>query len=177
MRASANSIVEQRQEVVNEYIREHGDAPVSMTTVAEWALRTRRMAAPRGNIVKMLARQLAEAAREEYYTDPQGRRVRTKHPVRQNAVVDGKEVQQRLWAGIESASPDHMRVSFQQRRRGILMDNLQLSTDAESWNDNQRKRWNAKPIQLSLDYTMDVEELRESTDYPEARPDDDEAEE
>ena len=90
--------------------------------------------------------------REDFITDPQGRRVRAKYAAR---LSDGKR-QQTLWGDIRSASKDHMKVAFQQRRHQIVGDCRQLKADVDSFNDN---RVPEQPIQMSFDFTLDLEEL------------------
>ena len=89
---------------------------------------------------------------EEYTTDPQGRRVRTKHSAR--VEKDGEQIV--LWDDIRTASRSHMRIAFQQRRQQIVGDCHQLSMDMDSFNQNQNP---SHPIQLSFDFTRDLEEL------------------
>ncbi len=70
--------------------------------------------------------------REEYFTDPQGRRVRAKHVARQPQ--NGKQIS--LWSDMRIATRDHMEIAFQQRRQQIVGDCHQLKNDVDSYNDN-----------------------------------------
>ena len=90
--------------------------------------------------------------REEYVTDPQGRRVRAKHV----AIVDRAGEQLPLWADILTATREHMQIAFQQRRQQIVGDCRQLKADVDSYNENYN---DALPIQMVFDFTEDVEEL------------------
>ena len=49
-----------------------------------------------------------------------------------------------------------MRIAFQQRRQQIVGDCHQLMMDMDSFNQNQNP---SHPIQLSFDFTRDLEEL------------------
>jgi hypothetical protein len=49
-----------------------------------------------------------------------------------------------------------MELAFQQRRRGVVADCRQLKADVDSYNQNNE---NGGYIQLSLNFTYDVEEL------------------
>ena len=89
--------------------------------------------------------------REEYITDPQGRRVRAKHAAR--IEKDGKPLA--LWDDIRTASREHMQTALQQRRRQVVGDCVQLKVDADSYNDNRNPE---EPIPISFDFTYDVEE-------------------
>jgi hypothetical protein len=104
------------------------------------------------DIISQCADDLARAFREEYRTDPHGRRYRTKHAVR----ITRGGVQYSLWADIDSAPRSHMERAFAQRRQQIVGDCFQLRTDVDVYNDNHL---GAPPIQLVLDFTRDVEEM------------------
>ena len=90
--------------------------------------------------------------REKYYTDAQGREVRTKHAAR--TTRDG--IQMMLWDDIRTADAAHMHIAFQQRRQQIVGDCKQLKTDVDSYNENRSP---VEPIQLILNFTADVAEV------------------
>ena len=100
-------------------------------------------------LIRQLADQLAEAMREDYFTDAQGRNVRAEHAAR---VVRGG-VQIMLWDDIRTAPPQHMQIAFQLRRRQIVGDCRQLKTDVDSYNDNTNP---SDPIQMVFDFTADI---------------------
>lgn len=103
---------EQWRKVIAEYREAHGNVPYKSRDVAIWAQDTGRAGFSHSSITDILAREISEASREEYYTDPQGRRVRKKHAVRVTEVVDGEEKQLTLWDDIETATPEHMRTAL-----------------------------------------------------------------
>ena len=154
------------QSVVHEYMRENKVDTVELEQVAEWAVRTGRYQRQPLNIVQQCKRELSQALRVEYYKDPQGREVRKMHPVRVND-LDGQQMV--LWADIENAKPNHMRVSFQQRRQGILWDCRQHKTDVDSYNDNNRFR---ASLMFDYDFNPDLQELELPTKYPEGPEED-----
>jgi hypothetical protein len=53
---------------------------------------------------------------------------------------------------------EHFVKSFGQRRQQIVGDCCQLKTDADVYNDSRRP---VQPIQIVLDFTLDVEELQQ----------------
>jgi hypothetical protein len=73
---------------------------------------------PAAAIRRRCADDIAAAMREEYMTDRKGRRVRLLHPA--PLPVDGQT--EMVWDDIRTASRDHMLVSFQHRRKGIVGD-------------------------------------------------------
>src|SRR3546814_5245754 len=67
-----------------------------------------------------------------------------------------------LWADIDDPEAPHTHFvkSFAQRRSQIVGDCLQLKTDVDVYND---KRLPAEPIQIPLDFTLDVMRSEEHT--------------
>ncbi len=147
------------QDIINDYIKTTGTTQFELPEVAAWAVRQGRWEPAHSNAVKQCAHELARAARDEFYTDPQGRRVRRKHAARHD--------QMWLWADIETAPPDHMRLSLQQRRMYIVGDCKQLKTDLDSYNDNNP---HGAEIQMTFDFTEDLHELDMPQEYPQRKP-------
>ena len=146
------TVTEQRQRIVNTYRQNGLPWPASMRQVASWAVDEGLWEPARGTMVGQLAAELARAMREEYYTDPQGRDVRTKHAAR----TSRNGVQSTLWDDIRTADPIHIRIALQQRRQQIVGDCRQLKTDVDSYNENRNPD---EPIQLVLNFTEDVAEI------------------
>lgn len=143
---------EQLQRTVADY-RESGQPwPATAHEIAMWAIAENKWHPQHGAMVKKCAEELAGAMREEYITDPQGRRVRAKHVAR---FGEGAS-QIPLWEDIRSATREHMELAFQQRRQQILGDCKQLKTDTDSYNENYNA---AEPIQMIFDFTEDLAEL------------------
>ena len=140
----------QLQSIVRRYREEHDGAPFIVRAVARWAIAEGLWAPQPEAIVSRCAEELGAALREEYYTDPQGRSVRTKHAAREHK----GDKQQVLWDDIRTAQPAHMKMAFQQRREQILGDCRQLKADVDSFNENRR----GVAIQMSFDFTLDLEE-------------------
>ena len=114
--------------------------------------RTKTLGAPqRAEVIDQCAKELARALREEYITDPQGRRIRSKHVALREK--DGEQLP--LWADIRTADRGHMGLAFQQRRRQIFGDCHQLKADVDSYNENYNV---GEQIQISFDFTNDLEE-------------------
>ena len=103
----------------------------------------------------ILADRMAQALRNEYDTDEQGRRYRVNHAVR----ITRGGVQYTFWGVMGYASHEHMEKAFAQRRDQIVGDNLQLKIDVDVYNDMISGKHT--PIQMVLDYTEDVAERQE----------------
>jgi len=143
---------EQMQAIVTQYIDAGETWPASTHEIAAWEIRTKRWEPPHSSMVGMCADQIARALREEYITDPQGRRMRAKHAAR----VRRHDRQITLWADIRNADRHHMEIAFQQRRQQIVGDCAQLKRDVDSFNDNRCK---VDPIQMVFDFTQDLAEI------------------
>jgi hypothetical protein len=142
---------ETRQRIISAYMTAGEAVPFTMRQVAVWAIEQGMWQPQRETMISTCAEELAEAAREDYLTDPQGRRVRAKHAARRK--VDGVNLM--LWDDYRTAPRDHMAISFQQRRQAIVGDCRQLKADVDSYNENYNE---GKLIQLELDFTYDVAE-------------------
>jgi hypothetical protein len=139
---------EQLQRIVTEYIEAGEEWPATARQIAAWAVREKLWTPHPSSLVNQCAEDIAQAMREEYMVDPQGRKVRAKHAARVEQGV--------LWADIRTAPRGHMEIAFKQRRRQILGDCRQLKDDVDSFNEN---RSSAAPIQMSFDFTRDLLEL------------------
>lgn len=140
------------QGLVDEWQLDGGTWPVDPTEFAEWAVRTRRWKPTYEAEVRLCAELFSRAMRETYATDSKGRRIRTKHAVREKR-GHGQFV---LWYDLATAPRDKMIRAFQQRRDQIVGDCRQLKNDVDSYNDANPS---PAPIQLILDFTLDMEEL------------------
>jgi hypothetical protein len=152
-------------DIVRQY-REAGQPwPANKRTIAAWAISEGLWRPSRKSAIDELANDIGRAMGVEMITDPQGRRVRSKHARRVEIEIEGEMVQQTLWDDISTATPEHMQISFQQRRQMMLADNHQHKTDVDSYNEN----WNTgEALVFSYDYTEDLAELEQPTEYPES---------
>jgi hypothetical protein len=141
---------EQMALLADDYQLATGRTTYMTKEVAAWALDSGRWQPHRDSLLRQFADDLSKAMREQFITDPQGRRVRAKHAIRQ----EGE--QGSLWADIRLATRDHMVVAFQQRRQQIVADCRQLNVDVDSYNENQN---DLAPIQIVFDFTVDLAEL------------------
>ena len=112
------SYTEQLQRIANEYLADGHSVMASAHDMAIWAVETQRWEPQRAALINQCAEELSRAMREEYSTDPRGRKVRAKHVARRDR--DGKQMS--LWADMRFAPRDHMETAFQQRRQQIVGD-------------------------------------------------------
>jgi hypothetical protein len=144
--------VKQMQRIVDEYRPGGLPWPTSAKSIADWAIGTGRWELPVAAIRRRCADDIASAMREEYITDRKGRRVRLLHPAA--ILMEGQT--EMLWDDIRTARRDHVQISFQHRRKGIVGDCRQMKLDVDSYNDAHP---DAEPIQIVFDFTMDLAEL------------------
>lgn len=143
---------EHRQAIIRKYIEDGGRVPFEMAEVADWAMSNRLWFPRPSDLRQLCAEELSRAAREEYYTDSRGRKVRTKHVARHK---EGSK-QTNLWDDIRTAPRSHMVNAFGLRRRQIVGDCQQLKTDADSYNDGHPEQ---AVIQVSFDFSRDVRDV------------------
>lgn len=145
------------REQLQRYVQQYRDSgmpwPAQSKDIAAWAINRGLWAPTPSAVLRMCADAFADAMREEYITDPQGRTVRAKHAAR---VKRGDE-QLTLWADIRTADPTHMAIAFQNRREQIVGDCRQLHLDVESYNENAKPPKHLQ-FRLVLDFTEDVRE-------------------
>lgn len=162
--------IEYIQRVINEFSKERADKenrPFSLPEAIQWALDNGKITPMKLNQVKAYLPLFARAARTEKYIDPQGRSVRRKHAVRYQREIDGRQRWFSWWRDVETAEPDYMRISYQQRRTSVVGVCAQLKTDVDSYNDNNRFG-----AQISMDFNIDadLQEMEMPKEYPDKRP-------
>lgn len=85
---------DQLRGIANRYMESGQPWPASARAIAAWAIRNDLWRPQPSDLIGQCADQLAVAMREEYVVDPQGRRVRAKHAVRES----GGQKNLTLWA-------------------------------------------------------------------------------
>jgi hypothetical protein len=158
---------EEKIRIINDWMVETGADEIDMKKVADWAMDNGRWRTPPYDPRRACARELSEAAREEYYVDPQNRTVRKKHCY---VVVDADGQRHWNWVDIETAKPDPMHKSLQARRKQALGDVVQLDIDRQSYNDNNLF---GAELEMSYNFDEDLAERSLPTSYPEHPGDDD----
>ena len=157
------------REIYSKYIEANGSGPGGVTnldTVVDWGLENQLLKLPKIDIRKRLRKEMANALREEYFTDRRGRTVRRYHAARKYYIdATGVCVQQVLFADIlEDPLPkrSHMDVSFKQRRHQIVGRCKQLKNDIDYYNE---KSATEKPIPQLWDFTNDLADAEQPTEY------------
>jgi hypothetical protein len=143
---------EYMQEIADDFFAESGNWRATSTEIAVWAIQHQLWEPPSQITVKMCARDISRALREEYVSDSQGRSVRTKHAAR---ITEGPS-QHVFWADIRSAPREHMELAFQQRRRQIVGDCRQLKLDVDFYNSTHAEQ---PRLQMLFNFEEDLEEI------------------
>ena len=141
---------ERNTTLINAYIRSGREWPCEPREIAEWAINTRRWEAKAEDLVKKAVDEFTDAMRNEYFTDPQGRRVRVKHAARVKR--EGKQIT--LW-GDWNSDPQFMAISYAQRRRLIVGEAYQLKLDVDSYNQNANQ---GRQVEMNFNFDSDIEE-------------------
>jgi len=92
---------DQLRSIADDFFDSLGKTTASSHEIAAWAIKGGRWHPQPADLTDQCAKQIAVAMREDYFTDPQGRRVRSKHAAR---ILDGnKEVVPILWTTQQSS--------------------------------------------------------------------------
>ena len=153
MSAYSNSV----KDYIERYKTEvNSDGLIDAHELAAWAYKNGLHKPNLKTVIDAIATDIAQVFREEYRTDKLGRRYRAKHATTKK---QGNKTLS-LWGDMDdpNAPHEHFVRSFSQRRQQVVGDCFQLKTDVDVYNDN---RLPAQPIQVVLDFTLDVEELQQ----------------
>ena len=142
---------EQMQKLTDQYTHETGKIEITARELAIWAINNGHWAPQPSVLVRQCAEEFSRALREDYITDPQGRRVRVKHV----AIMPRGDEQVPIWADMRLTTRTHMETAFQQRRQSIVGDCKQLKNDVDSYNENFNS---ADAIQIVFDFREDLED-------------------
>jgi hypothetical protein len=144
---------------------EDDGGPIEPHVIAPWAIRRGLWKRPPLTSEEILRKEIASFLKSEYIKDPQGREVRKNHALPMK--VKTPEGKRRYWRyyDIYHAPEKHMLGSLQIRRRGMVADAIQLDLDWASYNDNNV--FGAKLPPLDYNLTLDVQESKLPTTYPE----------
>jgi hypothetical protein len=154
------------QDIVEQYRKAKQPWPATAKHIGAWAIQNGHWKAPIKNQIDQCAEEIAAAMRNEFYTDPQGRTVRKKHPYRNVVELpDGKHVQQYLWIDMEDPNLKHeeAEMALQYGRKLIVGDCKQLKNSVDSYNDNNK---HGKYVEVSFNFAEDMEEADQPTVYP-----------
>lgn len=141
------------KDVIKRYMHQTGkkDA-IDMLEVADFAISIGIVIPKPKSAREILARQLADVAREETRKDKTtGLPYRALHSYKQTIGCR----QQQLWLDIDFAPRPKIHKSLIMRREQMVGDGYQLTLDAMHWNNCHP---NDEPIIIPLDFTDDIEE-------------------
>jgi hypothetical protein len=150
---------------IADYIQATGDHAWTTLKIADWLIKTGQWEDQKINATRYLSRQLARAARQATITDEKGNKVRKYHAYRLGPQ------QPMLWTEMDHIHRDHMDESKTMRRNTLAAGAIQLHLDLEYFNKNHNP---GEPLLFDPDFTTDIEERSQSSDYDDTPPDEDE---
>jgi len=155
------SKVVERQRLIRAYREETGETEIDMRKVAEFAVAKGWPLPEPADPLDTLAKQFAEAARQEIRRDP-----KTGHPYRANHAVPRGQLSF-SWVDIDDpkTKPESMRASLVMRREQMVDDGLQLTFDYEHWNSIRPPE---EHIELPMDLSFDIALRRAAMDDDES---------
>lgn len=149
---------------VYQYKFETGAEAIDIADVAAWAITNGAYRRPPKSMHQQAKEDIARALRSARHQDPQGRVVRTMHPV----PLPVKGEQQPLefaWVDLRTAKPMEMRTALSYRRQGILADVKRHKDDTDSYNDNNIH--NAQIPLFDYNFNNDLAEASMPVEYDE----------
>jgi hypothetical protein len=151
--------IKERQNLIHYYKEQTGKTEVDMKDVAKFAVDKLgwKLPVPESPLDR-LAKTLSQAAREEYKYDGN-----TGKPYRVNHVISIKQGDENLhlWIDIDEAPRKNMLKSLVMRREQMVNDGLQLTYDADHWNNVNPSE---DSIQMVMDFTEDINERKNAPD-------------
>lgn len=154
---------EQNQAIVNEYMLEFNVEIINMDKVAAWAIETGRYNRSPKTMQQRAKEEISKSLRAERHIDPQGRTVRTMHPIK--VKIEGEQVPLWVWVDIRTATRKQMRKAFSRQRQAIQRDVMGHKQNVDSFNDNNI---NGEQIPLfDYNFNKDVVEAELPTEYNE----------
>jgi len=165
----ASTYRERMLAIHRQYLAAGGKTPVRLDELYDFARQSGLWAPPPSDARKRFREDMAQALREDYFTDRAGRTVRRQHAIKIKEENDeGKMVQKSLWDDIDTGTREHIATACQLRRKQIVGDCKQLKNDADHFNDERPKE---KPIRMLWDFTDDLVEADQPTIYmPDKKP-------
>lgn len=148
------------QKIIRYYKDQTGETEVDMKKVAKFAIEKRLTVVPPPiDPVDRLAKQLTQTAREQMrYDKHSGKPYRANHAITSH---QGMQQLHFLWIDIDEAPRKHIHKSLIARREQMVGDGLQLTLDADHWNNIHPDE---EPIVLPLDFTDDIEWRKNAPD-------------
>lgn len=160
---SLSSVKPEWNEIVEAYRAAGGAWPFKKVEVALWALQKELYKPSPEDILRMCADSLADAMRESTFKDESGLDIRRMLPAR---TTRGGE-QGTFWDDFRTAPIDHVQVGVAQRRNAITGECFHLDNMVRYSNAHRPA---SEQIDLVLDFTNDVREMRQPVTPAAKRP-------
>jgi|SRR5665213_1636945 len=154
----------ERQRFIRYYREQTGESEIDMHKVADLALKMGWSLPTPVDPKDLLARQFADAARQEIRKDKVSKRpYRAWHAVPAETKAAGQQLSF-WWVDIDdpNTTTNNFRKSAVRRREQMIDDGVQLSLDLDHWNSMHAAE--ADQVNLPWDLTLDVEIRRASFD-------------
>lgn len=150
---------QERQRVIRYYKEATGKTEVNMKDVVQFAITKMGWPVPAPiSPIDRMAKEFSQAAREEIRHDKKtGKAYRANHVI---STMQGEE-QFHLWIDIDEAPRKSIHKSLIARREQMVGDGLQLTLDADHWNNIHPEE---EPIHIPMDFTEDIEERKNAPD-------------
>lgn len=147
-----------------QYKAETGAEAIDLDALASWAITTGHYKRPPKSMHQRAKEDISRALRSARHQDPQGRTVRSMHPVPLGVVGEQQPIDF-AWVDMRTAEPLQMRAALSYRRNMIYSDVRRHRDDTDSYNDNNL--YNAQIPIFDYDFNKDLAEAALPSDYDE----------
>ena len=149
---------QQMQNLIRYYKQTTGKTEIEMREVAKLAVRMGWKFPKPKDPLDQLTKQFTKAARDEIrYDKKTGKPYRANHALQTNH----GQTQLTLWVDIDEAPRKQIYKSLIMRREQMVGDGLQLTLDADHWNNVNLDK---EPINIPMDFTDDIEWRKNAPD-------------
>lgn len=145
------------REIADRYKLAVGEQTIEAGAAVRWALDRKELELLPATLQAIHAERLSEAMRMDVTRDRLGRKVRLRHCVKVPSTNEhGVPVQRHLWAHVDDAPDEHLRISLLQRRDQIQCDVDSLRADLDFANERLAAKGKSA-IQMSFDFNLPEE--------------------
>lgn len=156
----------QMMDIAQEWAIENGIQEIDVDKVFEWATETGRYQRKPISLRQQFKTEMRKALQQQQHIDPQGRKVRTRKPVK----LDWLGEQMTLWIDVRIAKPAIAVKAFERDYEGTKNDVRRTSVEMQSYDDNNP--YGATLPVFDYDLTQVAADARLTGEYDDSYEDD-----
>lgn len=163
----AKSLLTQMLDIAHDWAAENGVEEIDIDKCFEWADENSRYDRKPISKKAQFKAEMRRALQQQTHIDPQGRKVRTRKPVKLDFIGE----QLTLWIDVRTAKPAIAEKAFQRDYEGIKNDVKRQSVEMQSYDDNNR--YGHTLSLFDYDFNQVAADARMTGEYDDSYDDDD----